>query len=443
MGPSLAVGRDRSLDDRADLGRGGAEGLGEGPGDGPGDHLPARFSTSRRPVISDTQPGPHIEAENGPRTSAGSASAACEGRRPGRRRGHPRFGRAAPLHRAHGRRPRPAPYDCVVMPNNTDRTAWLVGLVGALVLGMPAVGSGQGTVADDRAALEALYDATNGANWSRNDNWKTDEPLGQWFGVRTSDGRVVRLELYDNQLSGTIPGEIGNLTSLTGLFLSENQLSGTIPGEIGNLTSLTQLYLTNNQLSGTIPGEIGNLTSLTSLFLNGNQLSGTIPAQLRNLTSLVILRLDDNQLSGTIPGEIGNLTSLISLGLGGNQLSGTIPAQLRNLTSLIILRLDDNQLSGTIPGEIGNLTSLFDLYLNDNQLSGQIPAALGKLTSLMGLGIDTTTGLCLAPDFDLTSPFATLSGLPVCTAVPALPAVAVALLGLLLAAVARRRATKS
>ena len=56
------------------------------------------------------------------------------------------------------------------MPNNTERTAWLVGLVGALVLGMPAVGSGQGTVADDRAALEALYDATNGANWSRNDN---------------------------------------------------------------------------------------------------------------------------------------------------------------------------------------------------------------------------------------------------------------------------------
>ena len=41
------------------------------------------------------------------------------------------------------------------MPNNTERTAWLVGLVGALVLGMPAVGSGQGTVADDRAALEA------------------------------------------------------------------------------------------------------------------------------------------------------------------------------------------------------------------------------------------------------------------------------------------------
>ena len=82
----------------------------------------------------------------------------------------------------------------IVMLNNTQRTAWLVGLVGALVLGMPAVGSGQGTVADDRAVLEALYDATNGANWSRNDNWKTDEPLGQWVGVVTnSDGRVESL----------------------------------------------------------------------------------------------------------------------------------------------------------------------------------------------------------------------------------------------------------
>ena len=243
------------------------------------------------------------------------------------------------------------------MPNNTERTAWLVGLVGALVLGMPAVGSGQGTVADDRAALEALYDATNGANWSRNDNWKTDEPLGQWFGVRTnSDGRVTRLELVDNRLSGTIPVEIGNLTSLSELFLGFSQLSGTIPVEIGNLTSLIALFLGGNQLSGTIPVEIGNLTSLIALFLGGNQLSGTIPV------------------------EIGNLTSLRSLTLGGNQLSGTIPV------------------------EIGNLTSLSELYLNDNQLSGTIPVEIGNLTSLSRLRIDTTTGLCLAPDFDLASP---------------------------------------
>ena len=305
------------------------------------------------------------------------------------------------------------------MLNNTQRAAWLVGLVGALVLGMPAVGSGQGTVADDRAALEALYDATNGANWSRNDNWKTDEPLGQWFGVTTdSDGRVVFLESSGNQLSGTIPGEIGNLTRLEYLDLSSNRLGSTIPGEIWNLASLGALFLSDNQLSGTIPGGIGNLTRLTHLALSGNQLSGTIPGEIGNLTDLFRLHLSDNHLSGIIPVEVGNLTDLASLGLDGNQLSGTIP------------------------GEIGNLTFLRDLFLNRNLLSGQIPAALENLTFLELLTVDTATGLCLAPDFDLTSPFATLSGLPVCTVVPALPAVAVALLGLLLAAGARCRASQ-
>ena len=173
-------------------------------------------------------------------------------------------------------------------------------------------------------------------------------------------------------------------------------------------------------MSGTISGEIGNLTSLEGLGLGGNQLTGTIPVEIGNLASLRSLDLDRNQLTGTIPVEIGNLTRLTYR-----------------------LFLNGNQLTGTIPVEIGNLTNLPILFLNDNQLSGQIPAALGNLTRLSQLRVDTTTGLCLAPDFDLTSPFATLSGLLVCAAVPALPAVAVALLGLLLAAGARRRATRS
>ena len=277
------------------------------------------------------------------------------------------------------------------MLNNTQRTTWLVGLAGALVLGMPAVGSGQGTVADDRAALEALYDATNGANWSRNDNWKTDEPLGQWSGVRTnSDGRVVRLELDGNQLSGTIPGEIGNLTSLTGLELNGNQLSGTIPGEIGNLTSLTGLELNGNQLSGTIPG------------VNWLPLSSSPVRLVRFPISPGIVPLNWLPLSSS------------PVRLVRFPISPGIVPQIGNLTSLSRLELSDNQLSGQIPAALGNLTSLTELFLYDNQLSGQIPAALGNLTSLWLLAIDTATGLCLAPDFDLTSTFATQSGLSVC-----------------------------
>ena len=88
-------------------------------------------------------------------------------------------------------------------------------------------------------------------------------PIGQWPGVYTDEnGRVIRLTLANKQLSGEIPPELGNLTSLQGMDLNNNQLIGEIPPELGNLASLRVLYLNNNQLSGCIPPELGNLASL-------------------------------------------------------------------------------------------------------------------------------------------------------------------------------------
>jgi len=123
----------------------------------------------------------------------------------------------------------------------------------------------------ERDALIALYNATDGDNWTRNTNWNTDNPVSNWYGVYivniNGEDHVKYLILYDNQLSGEIPPEIGNLTYLSGLYLSANQLSGEIPSEIGNLDSLTTLSLGANQLSGEIPSEIGNLSNLSSLYL--------------------------------------------------------------------------------------------------------------------------------------------------------------------------------
>ena len=127
------------------------------------------------------------------------------------------------------------------------------------------------------------------------------------------------------------------------------------------------------------------------------------------------MNLSGNQLSGPIPPQLGNLTRLQFLFLYQNHLTGPIPAALGNLTSLGSLQLYDNDLSGTIPPQLGNLTLLDGLNLSDNQLTGMIPAELGNLNNLAHLNLDTDTGLCLAQDFPLTSPFATLAGLSVCT----------------------------
>ena len=134
------------------------------------------------------------------------------------------------------------------------------------------------------------------------------------------------------------------------------------------------------------------------------------------MNNLHSLSLGANQLSGTIPAELGNLNNLLALALSANQLSGTIPPNSTTCPASSTWIFPKNQLMGEIPAELGNLNNLGALYLNNNQLSGTIPAELGNLTNLQRLRLDGTTGLCLASDFPLTSPFAMRSlYLPVCT----------------------------
>ena len=163
----------------------------------------------------------------------------------------------------------------------------------------------------DRAVLELLYHATDGPNWIINRGWLTDER--HWFGVATDHdtGRVYDLRLQNNNLSGPIPPELGQLTHLTGqLELYGNNLSGPIPPGLGQLADLDGLVLSRNNLSGPIPPGLGQLANLTGLYLNDNNLSGPIPPGLGQLANLDYLDLLDNNLSGPIPPELAQLTKL-------------------------------------------------------------------------------------------------------------------------------------
>ncbi|MYI42722.1 MAG: hypothetical protein F4113_02200, partial [Rhodothermaceae bacterium] len=73
-----------------------------------------------------------------------------------------------------------------------------------------------------------------------------------------------------NQLTGSIPPELGNLKALRFLNLSGNQHTGSIPPELGNLTALWELDLRQNQLTGSIPRTFLQIHRLSRLYLHDN-----------------------------------------------------------------------------------------------------------------------------------------------------------------------------
>ena len=223
----------------------------------------------------------------------------------------------------------------------------------------------------DRDALVALYNATAGANWVNNTRWLTAAPIGEWHGVTTDgDGRVVRVSIWNNQLTGSIPGELGSLANLERLDLSSNELTGSIPAELGSLANLESMSLSGNELTGSIPAELGGLTNLESLYLSSNELTG-------------------------IPGELGSLANLESMSLSSNELTGSIPAELGSLANLESMSLSGNELTGSIPAELGGLANLKSLYLSFNELTGCIPAGLRDVENndLDRLGLPDCVGV--------------------------------------------------
>ena len=283
-------------------------------------------------------------------------------------------------------------------PHCRRRSAPLLLAAVALWAGLAAAAAAQGNAAADRAALEALYDATGGPGWTDRTNWNTAAPIGEWFGVTTdAAGRVTRLELPGNGLTGPIPDALGNLVNLGVLHLGDNALTGPIPSELGRLVNLEELGLWDNELTGPVPAWLGNLTGLRELHLGDNALTGPIPSELERLVNLEGLGLGDNELTGPIPAELENLANLESLYLHLNALTGSIQSELGRLVNLEGLSLWDNELTGPVPAELGNLANLESLVLSWNPLSGTLPQRLTQLARLTELDI-RYTGVCAPAD---------------------------------------------
>jgi len=200
-------------------------------------------------------------------------------------------------------------------------------------------------------ALVALYDSTDGDNWTNKTGWKVTTTPCSWSGIRCTGGHVTQIYPDNNNLTGSLPSELNFLTALEYLSLKSNKLSGSIPN-LTALKALKILWLTDNQLSGSIP-DLSELSSLNTIYLENNRLSGGFPIL---SVSTQHLNLSSNQLSGNIP--ISLLTNLIylhdTLDLSYNKLTASHAAVISFLSS----KDSDWENTQTVPPTNVNATAL-------------------------------------------------------------------------------------
>ncbi len=236
----------------------------------------------------------------------------------------------------------------------------------------------------EKEALIALYNSTDGDNWTNNSGWLTDPDPCNWYGVFCSDGHIVTIDLDENNLVGPIPSEIGDLSVVSFLYFGDNAIT-SLPAGIGNLRNIGQLSFRNNRLTE-IPPEIGNIPFTYSgedeLDFTNNDLS-SLPAEFYNLSELEHLYLSGNQLS-SLHHDIGKMGSLSVLKLGSNHLTN-LPEEIGDLSNLYYFDISDNDLS-YLPSEIGMLSDLGVLYLEKNKLS-DLPPDIGNLSNLRHLDL--------------------------------------------------------
>ncbi|MFH5834390.1 hypothetical protein, partial [Halalkalibaculum sp. DA384] len=254
------------------------------------------------------------------------------------------------------------------------------------------------SVSGDRQALVDLYQATGGPGWDNNRGWLDGPVSDSWYGVQVdAEGRVVRVDLADNNLRGTegLPASLGNLKRLRYLNVLYNRISGPLPEALfSGPRSLEYLYL--NFSSNVMPKHPdlheqtrtggGDIHTGKTDQGAGNKFTGQIPASF-DLPNLQWFALTWSDISRVDPAVFSS-TALRGLWLGNNHRLGgnnqQIPPAIGRLRQLEHLALNsspgaatEDAWGGELPAEFGNLTSLKSLRISENNFTGRFPDLSG------------------------------------------------------------------
>lgn len=179
-----------------------------------------------------------------------------------------------------------------------------------------------------RTSLTALYESTNGHDWTNSLNWCTDASLDQWYGLSVNEyGEVMRLSLYNNNLQGIMPEGFDGFAPLPSFNLSRNYLHGNVPSYIYDMNSVD---LTYNHFESISDVADPDAHFIQALYLYDNQIEGPLPENVALIPNLAVFDARNNKFSGSLPDSYGRFFEKGgSLKINGNNLTGALPEAIR------------------------------------------------------------------------------------------------------------------
>ncbi|MBA0780025.1 hypothetical protein Gotri_004172 [Gossypium trilobum] len=209
-------------------------------------------------------------------------------------------------------------------------------------------------------------------------NWVWKKSLQS---LNLSNKSLTSLDQFSSN-QDSLRAPICNLSQLQSFDASFNKLSGSIPSCLGNINTVSFLYLQQNNFSGSIP-DFGGATQLYALKLKDNKLEGKLPRSLANCTMLYAVNLGNNTLHDTFPLWLGKLPGLMVLILRANRFYGPIKHLENNFPKLDVLDIASNIFSGQLSIEFFQAThKLRSHKINGNNLEGQLPRSLANCKKL-------------------------------------------------------------
>ena len=232
----------------------------------------------------------------------------------------------------------------------------------------------------ERQILEAFFNSVGGERWKKRDGWLEAQDYCTWYGIECVDSRVESISLGSNNLQGTPPKKLFELSNLKSLWLYSNPIDFKFDG-IANASRLQNLRLDSTGLQS-LDGIENAHHSLVEIDVRFNRLQGTLP-DLNNLVELRSFSCSANNLSGPLP-SFSNNKKLASFRAGGNSFSGPMPS-FDSHPWMKTIDISENHLKGAIPSDLlaqADHTASIFLDLSSNMLTGAVPETLGRFSDL-------------------------------------------------------------